>query len=292
MFAQIVPRLVRTGFGLVAAGRGPVTPNISVLAEGESGFEPPTILDFFPDPILFPGTPFQLDRIWIVRVVATLLLLGLMMFAASRMKVRPGRFQAGVEYLFDFVRKQIVDETLGKEEGRRFLPMITTIFFTVLFFNITSVIPGLNIAGTARVGVPLLLALWVFVTYWAQGIQKWGFIGYLKHSLFPESIRSMPYMYIIVTPIELLQLLVVRPGSLIIRLVANMVAGHIMLLLCFSATSYLFTRAHGLLRGAGVLTFAGGLFVTLFELLVAFLQAYIFALLATVYINMSLEEEH
>jgi len=144
--------------------------------------------------------------------------------------------------------------------------------------------------------VPLLLALWVLFTYWRAGINARGGgirgLGrYLRDELFPESLRKMPFMYIIVTPIELLQLLIIRPASLTIRLVANMVVGHITLLLCFAATQYFAFRAHGAMHAFAALTLFGGIFMTLFEMLVAFLQAYIFTLLATVYIDLALETE-
>jgi F-type H+-transporting ATPase subunit a len=141
--------------------------------EGEGGFHTPSISDFFPSAILFEGTIFQIDRIWIIR---------------------------------------IGEEILGKENAKRFVPMLTTIFLSILAFNLTSVIPGLNLAGTSRIGIPLLLALWVFVTYWAVGIRKHGLGGYLKANLFPPGV---PWpIYFILTPIELLQLLIIRPGSL------------------------------------------------------------------------------
>lgn len=259
--------------------------------EDAGGFHTPSLSDFFPEAIAFGGTVFQIDRLWIIRVIATVVLLTVFVIAARRAKVVPGRFQAGVEYLLDFVRVQIVEEIMGKERAKRFVPMLTTIFFTILAFNLTGVIPGLNLAGTSRIGVPLLLALWVFVTYWAVGIRKHGFGGYLKANLFPPGV---PWpIYFILTPIELLQILIIRPGSLMIRLVANMVAGHIMLVLCFAATQFFFIDSAGSgLMAFGVLTLPAGIFMTLFEILVAFLQAYIFALLAAVYINMSLEEEH
>ena len=265
-----------------------------------TGPEFPTIEDFFFQPVIFGGTSFTIDRMWFVRIIATIALLLLFGLTAARIRLVPGRLQAGVEYLIDFVRKQIAEEVLGRERARRYLPMLCTIFFSILFFNITGIIPFLNIAGTASVGVPLLLALWVFVTYWHAGITARGGgirgLGrYLKDELFPESLRKMPFMYVIVTPIELLQLLIIRPASLTIRLVANMVAGHITLLLCFAATQYFATRAHGLMHGFTLLTLAGGIFMTLFEMLVAFLQAYIFTLLATVYIDLALEvhqDEH
>ncbi|GAA2229397.1 F0F1 ATP synthase subunit A [Promicromonospora sukumoe] len=219
------------------------------------------------------------------------MLLSIFMIAARRAKVVPGRFQAGVEYILDFVRVQVGEEILGKDNAKRFVPMLTTIFVTILAFNLTGIIPGLNLAATSRIGVPLLLALWVFVTYWAVGIRKHGLGGYLKANLFPPGV---PWpIYFILTPIELLQILIIRPGSLMVRLVANMVAGHIMLVLCFAATQFFLIDSAGSgLMVFGALTLPAGIFMTLFELLVAFLQAYIFALLAAVYINMSLEEEH
>lgn len=225
-----------------------------------------------------------------MRVVLTIALLTVFIVAARRARLVPGRFQSAIEFVLDFVRVQIAEEILGKAHARRFLPMLTTIFMTILAFNLGGVIPGLNVAGTARVGVPLLLALWVFVTYWAVGIKEHGLGGYLRSNLFPPGV---PWpIYIILTPIELLQLLVIRPASLMVRLVANMVAGHIMLVLCFAATQFFIFEAGAALMGFGALTLAAGIFMTAFEVLVAFLQAYIFALLAAVYIGMSLEDSH
>ena len=261
-----------------------------LAADGEGGFHPPSIGDFFPHAILFEGTPFQIDRIWIIRVVATIALVAVFVVAARRAKLVPGRFQGAIEYLLDFVRVQIAEDMLGKQNGRKYLPMLATIFFTILAFNLTGIIPGLNLAATARIGAPLVLALWVFVTYWAVGIKTHGLGGYLKSNLFPPGV---PWpIYIILTPIELLQILIIRPGSLMVRLVANMIAGHIMLVLCFIATQYFVVEADGAWKAFGVLTLGAGLFMTLFEILVAFLQAYIFVLLTAAYINMSLEDSH
>jgi F-type H+-transporting ATPase subunit a len=282
-------------FALAQFARGLVLADEVGLEPGvveRSGPEFPTIDDFFPPEVLLVGTPLAMDRIWFVRVIATVLLLLVFCLAARRVALVPGRFQCAVEYLIDFVRKQIVEEVLGQEVGRRYMPMLCTIFFSVLFFNLTGIIPFLNISGTARVGIPLLLALWVLVTYWAAGARAHGgILRFLKDELFPESLRKMPYMYIIVTPIELLQLLIIRPASLTIRLVANMIVGHITLLLCFAATQYFAFHARGLMHGFAALTLFGGIFMTLFEMLVAFLQAYIFTLLATVYIDLAMQHE-
>ena len=268
----------------------PATPMLLAASEGEGGFHAPSIADFFPSAILFEGTPFQIDRIWIIRIVATIVLLAIFVAAARRAKLVPGRFQNAIEMVLDFVRVQIAEAILSKQDAKRFLPMLTTIFLTILAFNMTGLVPGLNLAGTSRIGMPIVLALWVFVTYWWVGIQKQGLGGYLKSNLFPPGI---PWpIYFIVTPIELLQILVIRPGSLAIRLAANMIAGHIMLVLCFAATQFFIFEAAPAMKALGALSLVGGFAFTAFELLVAGLQAYIFALLAAAYINMSLEEEH
>jgi F-type H+-transporting ATPase subunit a len=260
-------------------------------AEGEGGgFHAPSITEFFPDAILFAGTPFEFNRIQLIRIVATVALLAVLLLVARRARLVPGRAQAAVEFVLDFARVNIVEDVMGAERGRRYVPMITTIFVTILAFNLTGVVPGLNLAGTSVAGVAVLLALWVFVAYWAAGIRQHGLAGYLRNNLFPPGVPAP--VYVILAPIELLQLLIIRPASLVIRLTANMVAGHIMLVLCFAATQYLLIDAAPSLKAFGALTFVGGLAITLFEVFVAALQAYVFAILATVYINMSLEEEH
>lgn len=265
------------------------TPTLLAAAEGE-GFHAPSIAEFFPEAIFFAGTPFEFNRIQLIRVIATIVLLTVFVIAARRAKLVPGRFQNAIELILDFVRKFIVEDIMGKERARRYVPMITTIFLTILAFNLTGVIPFLNLAGTSVAGVAILLALWVFVAYWAAGIREHGFFGYLRANMFPPGVPAP--IYIILAPIELLQILIIRPASLVLRLTANMVAGHIILVLCFAATHYLLLEATPAMKPIAALTFVGAIGVTLFEVFVSLLQAYIFALLASVYINMSLEEEH
>ncbi len=258
--------------------------------EGEGGFHAPTIADFFPAPILFEGTVFQIDRHWIIRIVATIALLTIFVVAARRARLVPGRFQAGVEFLLDFVRVQIAEEVLGKANARRFLPMLTTIFLTILAFNLTGIIPFLNIAGTSLIGLPVMLALWVYVMYLGAGIRAQGVGGFLKNNLFPPGVPA--FMYVLLTPIEFLTVFVLRPATLALRLMANMVAGHLMLVLCFSATQYFVFEASGGMQAFGALTFVSGFALTLFEVFVAALQAYIFVVLTAVYLSLSIKDEH
>lgn len=257
---------------------------------GSDGFHAPSISEFYPDPLLFAGTIFEFNRIELVRVIAAILMIVIFWLVARHAKIVPGRGQAAVEMALDFVRVQIVEEVMGKERAKRFVPFLTTLFIAIVFFNMTGVIPFLNIAGTSLIGLPIIMALWVYVMYLAVGIKKHGLGGYLKNSLFPPGVPKA--IYLLLTPIEFLQVFVLRPATLALRLAANMIAGHLLLVLCFAATQYFFFEATGALKGAGVVSLAAGFGFTLFEIFVALLQAYVFVMLSSVYLNMALEEEH
>ena len=260
------------------------------LAADGGGFQPPTINDFFPPPILFSGTWFEFNRIELVRIVAALVVVSLFVVAARRATLVPGRFQSAIEWVLDFVRTGIAEDILGKENAKRYVPLLTTVFVAILGFNLTGVVPFLNIAGTSRVGLPLLLAGWVYVMYLGAGVKKHGLGGFLKASLFPPGVP--PFLYVLLTPVELLQVFVIRPATLALRLTANMIAGHLMLVLCFGATEYFLVESVPAMKAFGVLTFVSGFVMTLFEVFVATLQAYIFAVLAAVYLSLSIADEH
>jgi len=210
--------------------------------------------------------------------------------AARRARLVPGRFQGAIEFLLDFVRVNVAEEVLGKERGRKYLALLTTLFFAILAFNLTGIIPGLNIAATSLIGLPVLLAAWVYLMYLGAGVRAHGVGGFLKASLFPPGVPW--FMYVLLTPIEFLTVFVLRPATLALRLMANMVAGHLMLVLCFSATQYFVFEAVPAMKALGALTFVSGFALTLFEVFVAALQAYIFVILTAVYISLSVEEEH
>lgn len=267
-----------------------VATNHLLAASGEGGgFHPPSIAEFFPAPFLFEGTPFEMNRIILVRLLVTAVLVLVFVVAARRATLVPGRGQNVAEMLLDFVRVNIAEETLG-HNARRFLPMLTTIFFAVLAMNLTGVVPFLNIASTSLIGMPLVLAAWVYVMYLGVGIKKFGLGGYLKNNLLPPGLP--PFLYVLVTPIEALQVFVFRPATLALRLTANMIAGHLILVLCFGATHFFLFEAAGAMKAFSAMSLAAGVAFTLFEILVAALQAYIFTLLAAVYLNMAVEEEH
>ena len=262
-----------------------------MLAEASSGggFVGPSIEEFFPPAIFFAGTPFEINRVILIRFLMTALLVLLFWLGTRRMKIVPGRFQSLIEMGLDLVRVNVAEDLLGRKDGRRFLPLLTAIFFGVLAMNLPGVVPGLNLAGSSVIGFPLVLAVVAYVTFIYAGLRKHPGT-FLKASLFPPGV---PWpIYIIVTPIEFFSIFILRPITLALRLLMNMVAGHLLLVLCFTATWWFLESAPGFLKLFSVGTFAFGLIFTLFEILVAVLQAYVFTLLTTVYIQLALAEEH
>ena len=264
-----------------------VTPVLFATEGG--GFQPPTIDEFFPEVVLFEGTPFAMNRIMIIRVIMMVVLLLLFWLGTRRMRVIPRRGQSITELALDFVRVSIAEDLLGKVDGRRFLPILASIFFMILAFNITGIIPGFNIGLTSVIGVPLVLAVVSYITFIYAGIKK-SPKNFFKNSLFPAGV---PWpLYIIVTPIEFFSTFVLRPVTLTLRLLMNMMVGHLLLVLFFAATHFFLFTSDGLFKLFGVGTFVVGFAFTLFEILVSFLQAYIFTILTGVYIQLALAEEH
>ena len=259
------------------------------LAADENVFHTPTIADFFPHPFLLEGTFLEFNRMQLVRVIAAVVLVVVMVLAARKAKLVPSRGQNVVELLLDFVRVNVAEDIIGKEKAHKYVALLTTIFFAILAFNITGIIPGLNIAGTSLIGLPVVLALWVYVMYLGAGIRAHGLGGFLKSSLFPPGVP--PFLYVLLTPVEFLTVFILRPVTLAVRLMANMVAGHLMLVLCFAATDF-FIRSMSGMTVFAVPSLLGGFAITLFEVFVAALQAYIFVVLAAVYISQSISDEH
>lgn len=286
-----IPTIVATVFTDAPKLEPALIPQAATLIANAAAaeFHSPTIWEFFPDAIFFAGTPFAITRINLIQMLATAVLVLLFVLGTRRMKVVPGRFQSVVEMGLDFVRVNIAEDLLGRKDGKRFLPILTTIFFMVLFMNITGVIPFLNIAGTSVIAVPMLLALVAYVTFIYAGVKK-NPGAFFKNSLMPSGV---PWpLYIIIIPLEFLSTFIIRPITLTLRLLMNMVVGHLMLVLFFAATQFFVIGLSGWWTALGAGTLAFGFAFTLFEIFVAFLQAYVFAILTAVYIQLAVAEEH
>jgi F-type H+-transporting ATPase subunit a len=262
--------------------------NASVLA---AEFHPPTTKDFVFDcyfSIDLLGIEFCFNFIIALVVAAVLVYLGLFFFAFRKPRVVPGKLQAMMESGVGFVREQISLPMLGPAADT-FLPLLTTFFFFILFMNIFEVAPLVNFAATSRIAIPLGLALVSWVTYNGVGIAKHGFFGYLKFTCY---IPAAPWwIQPLMIPIEFISNIVIRPITLTIRLAANFVAGHFLLALAFLGTEF-FLLNGGLSYLGLVVSFPMSVVLVAFEVFVALLQAFIFAVLSASYIGGAMAEEH
>ncbi|MCZ7534823.1 MAG: F0F1 ATP synthase subunit A [Acidimicrobiia bacterium] len=233
--------------------------------------------------------PGGLNKVGLIYVVSALLTIAFFMTAVA--KGRKQRVPTGVaaiaESSVDFVRNQIIMQTMGTE-GMVYLPLLATMFFFIFFSNIFEIIPGVQFPANARIAMPIVLALLVWLIFNVAGIVKQGPIQYFKGILFPPGVPKA--LYLLVTPIELVSTLLVRPLSLSVRLFANMLAGHLILATFAVLSAALFSASISIV----VMPFSFLLLVFLmgFEILVSFLQAFIFTILAAVYIGGAVHPEH
>lgn len=253
------------------------------------------------DPEFFPGQHygqillddfangwFALDRIMLVRLFVAVVLMLLLILAFRKPQLVPKGLQNVAEIAVDFVRIHIAEDILGKKEGRRFLPIIATIFFTVLFMNVATIIPFLNISPNSRIGMPIVLALLGYITMIYAGAKRYGFGKYMKSSVVIPNLP--PVLHVLVVPIEFFSTFILRPITLALRLMANFLAGHIVLVLLYSATNFFFWQFNAW-TSLSALTIVVAILFTLYEAIVIFLQAYIFALLVAVYVELSLHAD-
>jgi F-type H+-transporting ATPase subunit a len=166
------------------------------------------------------------------------------------------------------------------------MPFLLTLFTFILVGNIWELVPVVQMPVNARIALPMFMAIVVWFVYIITGIRHQGLRGYLKNATIPPGVPK-PILPLVAF-IELIGILVTRPLSLAVRLFANMLAGHLLLVSFAVITQALF--ASTILGGA--LPLALLVFLMAFELLVAFLQAYIFTMLAAVYIDSSMHPAH
>jgi len=250
--------------------------------------------------ISLPGS-LDINKAVLYLFLAGVLTCFTMVHVARRMQQRPNRVQTAVETLFTLMRDNITRGNMDDKMAAKWFPFIGTLFLFIWFSNLIGFIPlptshetfslfGWHIptfaiyAATANVSVPLVLSLIVFVSYTGEGIRAKGFGGYLK-SLIPAGVTGAMAGFIFV--LELLSN-VMRIISLSVRLFANMLAGHLIILFMSGGLAVLLGLA-----GIGVFLLPLGLILYLFEVgLVATLQAFIFATLSAIYLGGAVAESH
>jgi F-type H+-transporting ATPase subunit a len=232
--------------------------------------------------------PLGFNKTALVSVLGLLLPLALFFAAARKKALVPTGVQNLAEAVIDFITDGIILQTMGPD-GMQFLPFLTAMFCFIFVCNIFEVIPLIQFPADARMANPMMLALIVWVLYIFMGFKRQGF-GYLKSSLFPPGVPKA--LYILVTPIEFLSTFLVRPFSLAVRLFANMLAGHLLLVTFAVLTDTLLLAKAIYLKPVFILPAAMDVGVTGFEVLVAVLQAFIFTILTAVYLGGAMHPEH
>lgn len=211
-------------------------------------------------------------------LIAFVLTLGFLLVAARKVSMIPKGIGNIAEAGVQFIRDNIVMDVMGPE-GVKYVPFVGTLFFFILFNNLLGLIPGFK-PGTGTMGVTVTLAVMVFIVYNAIGIRKHGAWGYLK-SFYPKGVWAPIAVFVMF--LEILSHFI-RPLTLSVRLFANMYAGHVILGI-FSIFTVLLFKAGGFSMAISALPIALQIVMYAFELFVAFIQAYLFAILTSVYIG-------
>ncbi|MCX4734743.1 F0F1 ATP synthase subunit A [Streptomyces sp. NPDC097727] len=252
------------------------------------GFPGPGLHSFLFEPIFGDAdSNIYFNKTMLLALLGTVIIVGFFWAAFRKPKVVPGKLQMVAEAGYDFVRRGIVYETLGKREGEKYVPLMVSIFFFVWMMNLWSIIPLAQFPVTSVIAYPAGLALIVYILWMSITFKRHGFVGGFKNLTGYD--KSLGAVLPLVMVIEFFSNVLVRPFTHAVRLFANMFAGHTLLLLFTIASWYL-------LNGIGI-AYAGVSFVmvivmTAFELFIQAVQAYVFVLLACTFIQGAVAEHH
>ncbi len=256
-----------------------------LLAQG--GFNPPTTEEFSPTCLIGSGSAC-FNRPMLLLLIAAFIVATLFWLGFRNPQRVPGKLQNLMEVLVDFIRKDIVFETIGPEQGARWVPYLTTLFSFVLVGNLFEIAPFVNYPVNFRSAFTWMLAILSLLIFVTVGIRSQGPWGYFKSVAFPPGVPkgALPLLAII----EIVSTFIIRPLTLSVRLFGNMVAGHFLLIIFWLGTVYLLQPSILALFSAA--SFATSLALVAFEVIVATLQAYIFTILTAVYIAGAIEPAH
>jgi F-type H+-transporting ATPase subunit a len=247
----------------------------------------PEIFDF---PPLWAGAPEWLTKPVLFATVGVLLVLVFAWSAFANPKLVPRGVQNVGEIGYTFVRDQVARPFLGKD-AERWMPLLMSLFFLILLWNFFGVVPFIQIPIASHIAFPAVFAITIYAIKVYLGIKHQGAVGYFKNMMFPPGLPKP--IYLLLAPIEFLSNLIVAPFTHAVRLFANMFAGHLILAF-FSAVGFwfLFEKLTPLGAGLGVLGVVMTIAMTGFEIFIQFLQAFLFTLLAAMYIGGSLHPDH
>jgi len=268
--------------------------SISVSADGavraaEGGFHAPGPSSFELPPV-FEIAGFGVTKPMILVVLSAVLVLGFTIAASRKAQLVPSRLQFTGEAVYGFVRNSLARDNIGSEHFMKFVPYLFALFMFIVVNNYYGVFPLLQFPSFSRIGFVVPLAMISWFVYIGAGMWKHGVLGYFKHATMPSGV-SGPILILLV-PLEFFSNILVRPVTLTLRLFGNMFAGHLLLILFATGGAALLASGNILYGGVGILSFLLGIGVSFLEMLVMFLQAYVFTLLSAMYIGEAIADEH
>lgn len=244
------------------------------------------VVSLFDMPDIIELGIFSINRTILIIFVMTLFAMALFFFGfRNASPTKPGKLQLAMESVVGFVRDQIALEIIGPK-GLRFVPLLTTMFVFIFFLNFAKITPFMMLPPTSRISIVLFLAIISWLVYVGVGISEHGFGTYFKEIAVPPGVPKI--LLPLLTPIELVSNLLLRPFTLAIRLFANMVAGHILVVITL-VTIHVFLPSFPVGWSLGVFGLILAPVVFGFELFIIALQAYIFTMLTAVYIQSSID---
>ncbi|MBJ7906510.1 F0F1 ATP synthase subunit A [Streptomyces sp. DSM 110735] len=252
------------------------------------GFPAPGLHSFLFKPLWGDAdSNLYFNKTMLLALLGSIIIVAFFWAAFARPKVVPGKLQMIAESGYDFIRRGVVYETIGKKEGEKYVPLVVSLFFFVWMMNLWSIIPVAQFPVTAIISYPAVLALIVYILWVSLTFKRHGFVGAFKN--FTGYDKSLGPVLPLAMVIEFFSNLLVRPFTHAVRLFANMFAGHTLLLLFTLASWYM-------LNGIGIaysgVSFIMTIVMTAFELFIQALQAYVFVLLTCSYIQGALAEHH
>jgi F-type H+-transporting ATPase subunit a len=234
----------------------------------------------------FGDNALGINKVVLIYFLAVLATMAIFILGNKKQMVPTGA-QNFAEMSVEFIDNQIALPTMGTD-GLRWTPYFLSLFFFIFFCNIFEIVPLIQMPATARIALPMFLALLSYVLYHGSGFKEHGPIGYLKHALVPPGVPGMILPLVVV--IEFISKFIVQPFSHTVRLFANLLAGHILLVTFAVLSSALWIAQWNVIFLP--LPVLAVVFFVAFEILVSFLQAYVFTLLAGVYIGAAVSHEH
>lgn len=264
---------------------------IAVVSAARPGFQRslPSTEEIFHGKCVIGTGSLCINRASILLFLVFAVLSLLLIAATARPRIVPSGLQGVAESLYGFIRRDIVIGVLGPD-GEAYAPYLTSLFAFVFLASLIEVMPGIQFPVTSRMALPAILAIISWGIYNLAGIRAKGLGAYLKGIAFPPGVTPK-FIYVLVTPIEIVAALFLRPLTLAIRLFANFFAGHLLLVVAFLSTDYLLHSA-GVVKAFAALSLVGGIAGVGLEIFIAAVQAYVFALLTAAYIRLSTVEEH